>query len=225
MRVSTLAVTSISLLAANSDAFRPLQLSSRQFSALKSQHKLHEFDYLLGENSQTEIQHQVRSRRRIHLQDDRATVLTSTTFAQPGEEEMFAEDDPYAEIGLEANPQMTKIEQQDQSTTQRFENHLKTMDLQDVVTTLIVPSIIAFAGLRWGYNKVSVRVVDKADTMLDSFASELIYHDGDFDEMAMCASDYSKKLVWLGPQKTQAMLKRYLQLYAKKRTVSPQAIR
>jgi hypothetical protein len=120
---------------------------------------------------------------------------------------------------------MTKIEQQDQSMSTKFENKLKTMDIQDVISTLIIPSIIAFAGVRWGYNKVSGRVGDKADSMLDSFATELMYHDGDFEEMKMCHNDYSKKLVWLGPQKTQAMLKRYLALYAKKRTVSPQAIR
>lgn len=225
MRFSTCALAS--LLAANIDAFRPLHLSSRQFSALKSQHKLHEFDYLLGEGAQTEVQQQVRSRRRINLQDDRSTVLTSTTFAQPGEELMMEEDvDPYAEIGLEeANPQLQKIEQADQSMSQKFENKLKTMDLQDVVATLIIPSIIAFAGLKWGYNKVYGKVADKTDSLLDSFASELIYHDGDFDEMKLCYSDYKKKLVFLGPQKTQAMLKRYLELYSKKRTVSPQAIR
>ena len=60
---------------------------------------------------------------------------------------------------------------------------------------------------------------------MDSFASEMIYHDGDFEEMKLCHADYSKKLVMLGPSKTSTMLKRYLELYAKKRTVSPQAIR
>lgn len=224
MRVSSFAVGSISLLVANCNAFSQIQLSSRQFTALKS-HKLHEFDYLLGENSQPIVQQQVRSRRRIQLQDDRATLLTSTTFAQPGtEEETLAEADPYAEIGLEeAAPQIVKIEES-QTVSQKIESKLKTMDLQDIVATLVIPSIVAFAGLRWGYNRVAGRVYESADATLDSFASELIYHDGDFEEMRLCHGDYSRKLVWLGPKKTQAMLKRYLELYAKKRTVSPQAI-
>jgi hypothetical protein len=229
MKVSSFAVTSIALLAANSEAFRPLQFSARQLSALKGQSKLHEFDYLLGEHTQTESQQQqVLSRRRIHLQDDRSTVLASTTFAAPGvEEDIFAEEgaDPYADVGLEENPQMSKIEQQDQGVTAKFENTLKNMDLQDVVSTLIIPSIIAFAGLRWGYNKVAGRVSESKDSLLDKFASELMFYDGDFDEMKLCHADYGKKLMWLGPTKTQTMLKRYLALYAKKRTVSPQAIR
>lgn len=227
MRVSTIALASLSLLPDNCGAFRPIQIS-RSSIALKNSNNLHEFDYLLTENSELNIQQQSRSRRRVYLNDDRHTVLVSTTFAAPGMEEEAAQEeaDPYADIGLEQpNPQALKIEEQNQSMSQKFENRLKTMDLQDIVATLVIPSIIAFAGLRWGFNKVSGRVSASKDSTLDDFAKELIYHDGDFEEMKLCHSDYSKKLVWLGPQKTQAMLKSYLELYAKKRTVSPQAIR
>merc|ERR1712021_231412 len=59
---------------------------------------------------------------------------------------------------------------------------------------------------------------------LESFASEMIYHDGDFEEMKLCYLDFSKKLAFLGPSKSSTMLKKYLETYAKKRTVSPQAI-
>jgi hypothetical protein len=226
MRVSTVALASLSLLSDNIDAFSPMQLS-RSSTVLRNTDKLHEFDFLLTENSEVNIQQQSRSRRRIYLNDDSATVLASTTFAAPGVEEDIAEElDPYAEIGLEQiNPQALKIQEQDQSMTQKIESRLKTMDLQDVVATLVIPSIVAFAGLRWGYNKVAGRVSTTKDTSLDDFARDLVYHDGDFEEMKLCYSDYNKKLVWLGPQKTQVMLKRYLELYSKKRTVSPQAIR
>jgi hypothetical protein len=227
MRVSTVALASLSLLSDNIDAFRPIQFS-RSSTVLRNTDKLHEFDFLLTENSEVNIQQQSRSRRRIYLNDDSATVLASTTFAAPGVEEDAAQEevDPYAEIGLDQiNPQALKIQEQDQSMSQKVENRLKNMDLQDVVATLVVPSIVAFAGLRWGYNKVAGRVSDSKDSTLDDFARELIYHDGDFEQMKLCHTDYSKKLVWLGPQKTQAMLKRYLELYSKKRTVSPQAIR
>jgi len=185
---------------------------------------LSEFDCLLGDGGN--VVTPVRSRRRIHLNDDRATVLASSTFAQPGQEALQEADvDPYAEIGLEQAPHLTKIQEQDMTFSEKMENRLKNMDFQDIVGTLILPSIVAFAGLRWGFNRVASRVSNSADSLLDSFASELIYHDGDFEEMKLCYNDYNKKLMWLGPQKTPTMLKRYLELYAKKRTVSPQAIR
>lgn len=230
MRLSIVALSSLSLLASNTDAFRPIHFSRASSSVLRSANNLHEFEYLLSENSNLNIQQQPRSRRRIYLNDDSATVLTSTTLeVEEGlalEEAVSEEYDPYAEIGLEeANPQAVKIQDADQSFSTRVESKLKTMDLQDVVSTLIVPSIIAFAGLRWGFNKASGKVLDSKDAILDDFASELIYHDGDFEEMKLCYSDYSKKLMLMGPAKTQAMLKRYLELYSKKRTVSPQAIR
>ena len=228
MRVSGYAVSSLVLLA-SAEAFRPLNIAStRPVSRLLAQSNLHEFDYLLGETGHASSQQQkVVSRRRIYLNDDRATVLASTTFAQAGTEEeaLMDEADPYAEIGLEeAAPQMQKIQSQ-QTISEKIEGKLKTMDLQDIVSTLVIPSIIVFAGGRWVFNRAAGRIGDNLEDQLDSFASELIYHDGDFEEMKLCHSDYSKKLAIMGPRKTQAMLKRYLQLYAKKRTVSPQAIR
>lgn len=228
MRVSQFALSSL-LALASTDAFRPVSIPSPSILRLSAHKNLHEFDYLLGESGKLQHrQQQVVSRRRIHLNDDRATVLASTTFAQPGtaEEALTDEEaDPYAEIGLEeVNPQLEKV-QENLSFSERFEAKLRTMDLQDVVSTLVIPSIVLFAGGRWVYNRAANRVGASIDDQLDSFAREMIYHDGDFEEMKLCQSDYSKKLVVLGPRKTQAMLKRYLQLYAKKRTVSPQSIR
>jgi hypothetical protein len=213
---------------ASINAFQPLNIP-KATTRISARTNLHEFDYLLGECLDLQqVKQNVVSRRRIHLNDDRATVFTSTTFAQPGTEEdalLDEESDPFAEIGLEqANPQLEKV-QKDQSFSQRVETKLKTMDLSDIVATLVIPSIAVFAGGRWVYNRAANRVGKSFDDLLDSFASEMVYHDGDFEEMKLCQTDYSKKLVVLGPRKTQAMLKRYLQLYAKKKTVSPQSIR
>jgi hypothetical protein len=227
---------------------RSLSSSSRSSSvnSLKSSGDFNEFDFILGERTveqqalleQTRTGPAVQSRRRILLSDGKGTVLaSSTTFAAPGVEDetmAFAEDDsetaalsddPYADFLEESPSQLQKYTQEKQSFSQSIENKLKTMDLQDIVSTLIIPSIITFAGVRWGVNKVSARVAKKTDATLDLFANEMIYHDADFEEMGMCFNDYSKKLMWLGPRKTPVMLKRYLQLYAKKKTVSPQAIR
>merc|ERR1712176_737949 len=52
----------------------------------------------------------------------------------------------------------------------------------------------------------------------------MVYHDGDFEEMKMCYADFSRQLMWLGPKKSEVMIKRFLQAYAKKKTVSPQSI-
>jgi hypothetical protein len=232
-------------------AFRPLHFTAaplRHATHIASAPKnLNEFDFLLHENeiSGSSSQIQIVSRRRIHLNDNRGTILASSTaLAAPTMEEetldidaeatLSAADtsafelDPYADVALETSPQMQRLQQsteQQQSTTQKIEAKLKTMDLQDVISTLIIPSIVAFAGIRWGYNKVTAKLVAKADSLLDSFATDMTYHDGDFEEMKLSASDYSKKLAWLGPGKTEKMLKRYLALYSKKKTVSPQSIR
>jgi rubredoxin len=242
MRVSASAVVFVSLaiLSDNSDAFTPLHFSSpiRQATAVSALKNLHEFDYLLGEQSQSQSQSQGQklrsvSRRRINLNDERATVLTSSVTGAGVTEEMLEDKqtegayDPYADVGIEqVNPQLTKIQQTQEkpSLTQRMGSQLYSMDFFDLVTTLFIPSILLFVGGRWSYNRVSRRVIDTADTTLDSFASEMMYHDGDFEEMKMCHSEYTKKLLWLGPKKTRSMLKRYLALYSKKRTVSPQAI-
>jgi len=232
MRVSGLAF-SLFLLSESADAFCPLH-TSKLSSSLKSANNLHEFDYLLNEDASSFTQQQSRSRRRIHMNDDSATVLTSSIASTPGAAEdlmgEYFEDevevDPYADIGLEqVNSQaMVKINDENQSITSKFEDKFKTMDLQDVVTTLIFPSILAFVALRWGFNKASARVGKSMDAALESFSSEMIYHDGDFEEMKLCHSDYSKKLAFLGPTKSSAMLKTYLESYAKKRTVTPQGI-
>jgi hypothetical protein len=67
-------------------------------------------------------------------------------------------------------------------------------------------------------------VKDTTKSTLDNFAKEMIYHDGDFDEMKMAVADYSKRLLWMGPAKKDKMLKKYLEVYAKKKTVSPKSI-
>lgn len=225
---------------------------------------LHEFDYLLQEQStiarnsdesssvtlrKQQMHHSGGSRRLIQLgrsrfghRDPTIVVLTSSvatpraeavqgqerqaqqqqsTSILPSERDDF---DPYADLDAQPQQHYSKIQAVPSSKT-TLESRLKQMDLQDIVLTLVIPAIVSFAGLRWGFNKVAQRVADKSDTTLDSFAREMIHHDGDFEEMRACHADYSRQLLWMGPKKNEAMLKRYLAAYAKKKTVSPQAIR
>lgn len=104
-------------------------------------------------------------------------------------------------------------------------NYLKGKDFGEIFFTVLVPVIGGYFLLKKAYEKVSDQVETKADDTLDAYANEMIYHNGDFEEMKLAHMDYVKKLVFLGPKKNDAMLKRFLESYAKKVTVSPQAIR
>jgi hypothetical protein len=178
------------------------------------------------------------SRRRVVLPErhtesgstERHIVLASSSAgssAFPGApiqltDEMENSNDPYANA---LDGQLNKIEQyQEQRQTNSLEAKFKSMDLQDIVLTLLIPGIVVFVASRWVFGKLGKKVSKTSDETLDSFAKEMIYHDGDFQEMELCVKDYQTKLVWMGPAKSDAMLKRYLEAYAKKKTVSPQAI-
>lgn len=235
MKISPLTLVTLVGLGNGSTAFQSIRFATPRSVAMKaSRADLHEFDFILGEgNSQTSDASQqqtiVHSRRKVQLPSDgtpseRVTVLASSSFAAPGiEEEADPYADPYDEI-LEESSNLARYEQQEQSLQERTGNYFKEMDFQDIVTTLIVPGIFAFAGIRWGVKKVTDKLSVKAEATLDAFAKEMVYHDGDFEEMKLCLTSYNKKMVWLGPKMTPVMLKRYLQLYSKKKTVSPQSI-
>ncbi len=219
----------------SSAAFQPMRFATQRSVAMKAARPdLSEYDFILGEANSDLSQQQtvVHSRRKVQLPSDgtpneRVTVLASSTFAAPGvdlEGEEIDEVDPYADI-LEESSTLSRYEQPDQSITEKAKSKLEGMDWQDIISTLIVPGIFGFAALKWGAQKVYAKGQLKAEEALDAFATEMVYHDGDFEEMKLCLKSYNSKMVWLGPNKTPVMLKRYLQLYSKKKTVSPQSIR
>jgi hypothetical protein len=132
------------------------------------------------------------TRRRIQLpsshdsiHNQRTTILASS-FAAPTTEQTTATttseggaaddaaaaaaDDPYASSAFDS--QLGKIQtfEEQQQTRPSIEQRLKSMDLQDIIVTLILPSIALFASGRWVYNKVSSRVMERGDETLDSFA-------------------------------------------------------
>ena len=204
-----------------------------------------EFDYLLHEESSLSKSTDTTtgaisssSRQAVQLggtaKSDGVVILVSSA-SSPGATLTDASDtsssggdyDPYASDMdyQQQQQQLGKIQQQQQTAASSLEGRFQKMDLQDIVITLIIPGILSFVSLRWGFNQVASRVSTNADTLLDGFAREMIHHDGRFDEMRMCHADYSRQLVWMGPKKGDAMLKRYLAAYAKKKTVSPQSIR
>lgn len=180
---------------------------------------LHQFDDVWQEESSSSSTMPLSSRRSVAIGNERTIVMASTG-AFPGAPIEQEEDDPYA-----IDNHLGKFDQyQEQAETRTFESRLKNMDFQDFVLTLAIPSVLAFVSGRYVYNRIAGRVRTDAGDKLDSFAKEMIYHDTDMDEMKLCIADYKTKLVWMGPKRNDAMLKRYLEQYAKKKTVSPQAI-
>jgi len=232
MRLNLETVVALAVVTASASAFIPRQLThmktSRWTPFLARSSDLHEFDEWLTEGGTSSP---IISRRRIALTDSestRQTILASEFAAAPSstvqaESELDegttrTEEDPYSDdLGIQ------KIQQFQEASKPTLDQRLKQMDLQDIIATLILPSIVVFAAGRWIYNRVSTRVEGKVDDLLDSFAKEMLYHDGDFNELKLCIQDYSKRLVFL-PQRNSSLLKRYLSQYAKKKTVSPQAI-
>ena len=210
---------------------------SRTRAATVARHALVEdemfdWDSLLSEGgpSRTSSMSSTYSRRRIVLpsqQTNERTTILASAFPAPNEaveESVGAADDPYASA---FDSQMQKINSYTEQKEQKppsFEDRLKNMDLQDIISTLIIPSIAVFAAGRWVYNRAASRVSENVDSTLDAFAKEMTYHDGDFDEMKLCYGDYSRKLAFMGPKKREAMLHRYLEAYAKTKTITPQAI-
>jgi len=210
-----------------------------------------EFDAILGEGmgvtnafEQKTVPANIDTRNIISLPDSSAaaTLTSSVTFDEAAgvaeadvygdgmesatEGETETNDPRIAEIIRKEQAQVAMKSQPVQKTPMSVSvlNFLKGKDFGEIFFTVLVPVIGGYYLTKKAYANLSTRVDDKAEDTLDDYANEMIYHDGDFEEMKLAHSDYSKKLVFLGPKKTDAMIKRYLEFYAKKKTVSPQAI-
>jgi hypothetical protein len=212
-----------------------------------------EFDHLLSEGPATSnavveksVAADIDTNKIISLPDSSAaaTLTSSITMDEAagvgvGEEDMYSDgmeetttdaetkDPRIAEIIRKEQEQVAMKSQPVTKTPLSVSvlNFLKGKDFGEIFFTVLVPVIGGYYLTKKAYGNVATRVDGKAEDTLDDYANEMIYHDGDFEEMKLAHEDYSKKLVFLGPKKTDAMIKRYLEFYAKKKTVSPQAIR
>ncbi len=213
-----------------------------------------EFDYLLGEGTKNALLQKTTSVEEINVNkiiilpdsSAAATLTSSVTFEEASG--AAAVDDMYSDgmeeesgVGAEGetkDPRIAEIirkeQQQIAMKSQPVQktplsvsvlNFLKGKDFGEIFFTVLVPVIGGYYFLKKGYGVASSRVEGKTEDILDDYANEMIYHDGDFEEMKLAHDDYSKKLVFLGPKKADSMIKKYLEFYAKKKTVSPQAIR
>ncbi len=138
--------------------------------------------------------------------------------------------DPRLAELIRTNEKRVAMKTQSTTTTKpplksQLSNFLKGKDFGEIFFFVLVPLIGGSYLTKEVYNKLSSRVVTQQAETLEDYANEMIYHDGDFDEMKLAHADYAKKLAFMGPKKGDAMIKKYLEFYAKKKTVSPQAIR
>lgn len=229
MRVSSQAITLLSLLA-SSNGFLPSVSFVKKTSLLAN---LHEFDYLLGENSGNLNQQKPLSRRAL-LPFDAKVKQTSLVAEEVAQQS--AVDDGYTDEDFLAESETAEVNEygqevgklntfQEKQASNGAVDWIKQADLQEILWTLAVPAVVGTIGFRYVSEKVSTKLEGNAGDLLDSFATEMLYHDGDFEEMKMCQKDYGKRLLWLGLKRNDAMLKKYLELYAKKKTVTPKAIR
>ena len=103
--------------------------------------------------------------------------------------------------------------------------YVEGKDFTDLFFTVFLPVGLAAYGAKWALGRSSTYLSDTADFKLEDYANEMVYHDGDMEEMEMCHKDYTTKLGWLGPNKKDRMIKAYLEAFAKKVSVSPKSIR
>lgn len=95
--------------------------------------------------------------------------------------------------------------------------------VSDYVWDFAVPTLgITFLATA-AVSTVSKKYKEQQADTLASYTNEMIYHDGDFEEMKMCQNIYRKKM-GLG-RKRKMMLTAFLEAYSKKKVVSPKAIR
>ena len=228
MRVSSQAIALWSLLA-STDGFAP-SVSFVKKTALFGAKNLHEFDYLLGEHSGNQ-QPVARSRRGLFPIENGKQQLRLTSAVMEAEaavseeslydgytEEDFLEDEYSEQVG-----KITTFEEK--KATNGALEWVKQADLQEILWTVAVPAVVVAIGVQFLTKKASAKMEGNADELLESFATEMMYYDGDFEEMKMVQKDYGTRLLWLGPKKNDIMLKKYLETYAKKKTVTPKAIR
>lgn len=232
MRICSLALLCFTL--PSTDSFvvptgtKPLIRSSK----LNAQN---EFEYLLNENGSVD-KSDTRSRR-VVLPGSHETVQMTSSVAAPTEaatEEESAFETEEVELGQTSgeNPYEQQLALRDAKLQRLMDDEKKNplvdwiedADFNEIAVTLFLPTLIGFGIFNWGFRKARARFSSGSEVGLASFANEMIYHDGNFEEMELCKKEWSGKLAWLGPKKNKQMLDSFLEDYAKRKPISPQAI-
>lgn len=211
-----------------------------------------EFDFLLGEGDKFAISDEalggkINRRTIVQVPDSShaATLTSSVTYDEVasaaddlGEEDVFGEGavnqisdevrgDPRLDELIRKKEDQIAMKSQPterKSIGETAANFVKGKDFGELFFTVAIPVIAGYYFFKKAAGKASENLEEKADELLTNYANEMIYHDGDFDEMKLAHADYSKKMAWMGPNKSDRMIKCYLEQYAKMKVISPQAI-
>ena len=70
-----------------------------------------------------------------------------------------------------------------------FKEMISDKNYNAIVTSYFVPIFLCCVGIVYGSNQLSKKYAKKIDETLASYASEMVYHDGDFEEMKLCYND------------------------------------
>lgn len=211
-----------------------LSLQQRQTTKLFSS----EFDSILGEgtgssssSSSSSSDGGVNTNNIVGLPDSSGANTLSASAAVMEEDDIFGDAAPSTTSSPKIEELIRKKQQQAIQTqtpktplTQSAKNFLKGKDFGELFFFVFVPLTAGYYLSKKAYDLSTTKLQDKSEDTLTDYANEMIFHDGDFEEMKMCQKDYEKKMMWMGPKKNDLMIKTYLEFYAKKKTVSPQAI-
>lgn len=164
----------------------------------------------------------VRSISAVMEEQDVDTEITGEYDNENEGEEVV--DNEYSE--LERQMQVEEFRQQYGLSKRKKKTKVQRegpRQVSDYVWDFALPVLGSAFVLSAAATTVSKKYKEQQKEALASYTNEMIYHDGDFEEMKMCQNAYRAKL---GPgPKRKKMLTAYLEAYSKKKVVSPKAIR
>jgi len=100
-----------------------------------------------------------------------------------------------------------------------FRDLMEKKEYNTIIVNYAVPLVIAGVGVGYAARALSTRYRTKIDGLFTSYANEMVYHDGDFEEMKACHDDYRRRLsAWTGLLRIGSlkrdMIGKFLESYA-----------
>ena len=239
MKLSLGALGAVTFLSSDACGFFVPQVSTfgTAGSKLPLRMEVGEFDHFLGEGKLSLAGHDRNGSRKsvVRVPDGSSTISLTSSIA--ADASAVATDELFESIEGEqtfddtlSDPRVEElVKQKEQRLVEGFKfepmKFIEGKDVTDLFFTVLLPVGFGLYGARWAYGKGTGYLAETGEGKIFDYANEMVYHDGDFEEMQMCHSEYSKKLAWLGPNKKDRMIKTYLEAFAKKISVSPKSIR
>ena len=115
-----------------------------------------------------------------------------------------------------------KYQEVDPTPQSSFPAEQTELDGRALMMKVVAP-VLASGAVVIGGSFTGIRAFKRRqDRLVDSYASEMVYHSGDEEEMRMCHAEFKRKL---GPkQRRKAMMVKYLEVFMKKKVVTSQAV-